>query len=143
MKPTPSPPPEESALRQLQALLQGLFDWQFQRILTTRMVPAIYALGLALIAVLSLYFVLRATQESLLATALWLLLFGPALFIAGAVTLRISMEVILSLFRMARAVEELSVVVHTIGGQTQEIASDLPRIQFWRARRKPSEDAAG
>lgn len=121
-------------------LAHGLFDLQFQSIITTRMVPTIYALGLILAAVLTLAFVIRGFHESLLYGLMWLLLFGPALFVAVAVTLRISLEFILTLFRLAVAVEDLEESVQGIAGRTHEIAHDLPRIQFWKPRRRSTSD---
>ena len=123
-------------------LAQGLFDLQFQSIITTRMVPTIYMLGLILAAVLTLAFVIRSFHESLLYGLMWLLLFGPALFVAVAVILRISLEFILTLFRLAVAVEDLEQSVQGIAGRTHEIAHDLPRIQFWKPRRRSPPDEA-
>ena len=39
----------------------------------------------------------------------------------------------LAIFRLVVHVERLDEIAHRIHGQTEEIAEDLPRIQFWRA----------
>ena len=62
--------------------------------------------------------------------------------VAVAVILRISLEFILTLFRLAVAVEDLEQSVQGIAGRTHEIAHDLPRIQFWKPRRRSPPDEA-
>lgn len=128
--------------QQARELGQGLFDLDFQTIVTTRMVPTIYSLGILLTAVLTIYGIVTAFERSWPIGLSWLLLFGPALFLACLVSLRIALEVILVLFRLLVVVENLEPVVHKISGQTDEIATDLPRIQFWKSWRRadPADD---
>ncbi len=131
-----STPDSERHADQARELLHGLFDLQFRSILTTRMVPTIYTLGILLSGLLTIYSVISAFERSWQSGIGWLLVFGPALFIACLVILRISLEVILVLFRLLVVVENLEPVVHKISGQTDEIVTDLPRIQFWKNWRR-------
>lgn len=121
-------------------LLSGLFDLDFQTIVTTRMVPTIYRLGILLSGIFTLYCIVSGFSHSLMAGTAWLVLFGPALFIASLVTLRIGLEVILVLFRLAVTVENMDGVVNKIAGQTDEIVTDLPRIQFWKSWKRGAQD---
>lgn len=123
-------------LAQAKGLVAGLFDWEFQTIVTTRMVPTIYGLGVVLTVLFTAYLIVTAFQSSLLSGFAWLLLFGPAVLIAILVVLRISLEVILVLFRLAFLVENMEPLIHKISGQTDEIVTDLPRIQFWKSRKR-------
>ncbi len=129
-------PGEPMPLQEARALISGLRDLELQTIVTTRMVPTIYKLGIALTGVFVLYCVMSAFDHSVWAGVAWLVLFGPATFVALLVTLRISLEVILVLFRLAFSLERIEPLVHKIAGQTDEIATDLPRIQFWKTKKR-------
>jgi hypothetical protein len=124
-----------------QSLLSGLFDLQFQTIVTTQMLPAIYGLAIALAGVASLYFVFWGFGHSWWMGTAWLLLFGPALFLAVIIAIRVTLEFVLTVFRIALFLETLGTQIDSIAAQTEEISDDLPRIQFWRSRRKARRGA--
>ncbi len=111
----------------------GLADVQFRQMLTPRMLPTIYLLGIVLAVMLTLYLIASGFRDSWRAGLLWLLVLGPAVFLALVGALRILLEFLLAIFRLVVHVERLDEVAHTIQGQTEEIAEDLPRIQFWRS----------
>ncbi len=115
----------------------GLSDFQFRSMVTPRMLPTIYLLGIVLSAILTLYLIASGFRSSALLGVLWLIVLGPATFLALVAALRIGMEFLLAIFRLVVHVERLDDVAHRIQGQTEEIAEDLPRIQFWRAFTRP------
>jgi hypothetical protein len=133
----PQPPavgaPLMGLLTETRRFVVGLSDVQFRQLLTPRMLPTIYVLGIALAAMLTLYLIVDGFRDGWLAGIVWLLLLGPAVFLALVGALRIGLEFLLAIFRLVLHVERLDEVAHTIQGQTEEIAEDLPRIQFWRA----------
>jgi len=114
-------------------LLEGLFDLQFETIITTQMLPVIYGLALALAGFASLYTVIWAFGQEWWLGLTWLLLAGPALFIALAITIRVVLEFVLTVFKLGVYVELLGSQVDSIAGQTEGIAEDLPRIRFWKS----------
>lgn len=123
----------------LNTLFIGLSDMQFRSLVTTRMLPTIYALGLALFALLCLYLTGLAFGDSWQRGLLWLVLLGPALFVGLALFWRVILEFLLTIFRMAVYVQLVTERTQAIGGMVEGIDTDLPRIQFWKSRRRKSE----
>lgn len=118
------------------SLLAGLFDRQFTTVITTQMVPTIYTLGMLLSAIATVYAIFWAFEQSLASGLVWLCLLGPAMFLALIVTIRVLLEFVLTLFRIAFFLEALGSQVESIAGQTEDINEDLPRIRFWNKPRK-------
>ncbi len=126
-------------------ILRGLTDWQLRQIITTSMAPAIYVVCVGAVLALNLFMALRAFQQSLAEGLVWLLLIMPITSIAGIVIVRVVLESLLSLFRIVVHMESLMEQLHTLRGQTESIADrvedlPLPRIQFWRSRRRDAEE---
>lgn len=113
----------------------GLFDFQFTTVVTTRMVPTIYTLGQLLSALATGYVIFWAFQQSLTSGFVWLLVLGPAMFLALIMMIRVLLEFVLTVFRIAFFLEALGGKVENIAGQTEEIHEALPRIRFWRKPR--------
>lgn len=123
----------ESARQQASVLIEGLRDFDFRQMLTPRVIPVLYVLAMGFSAMLSIYLVMQGFRDSWLMGLLWLFLLGPALFIALVVAARIALEFLVSVFHIALHVEEVTAAAGRIEGQTEDIRSDLPRIQFWRS----------
>lgn len=126
-------------------VLRNLMDVRLRTIMTTRMAPAIYMFLAAGVLAVNLYLTLDAFDRSLRAGLTWLLLIFPIASIVGVIAVRVILESLLSLFRIVLHMETLMEHLTTLRGQTESIAESvedlpLPRIQFWRARRR---DAAG
>jgi hypothetical protein len=117
--------------------LRAVFDPRFERYATTRVVPMLFVLGVGLAAVSALYMVASAFADGPLKGLLWLLLLGPAQFVALSILIRILLELCLAIFRLASAIEDIIAIANRIEGQAGDIAADLPRIQFWKPRRRP------
>ncbi|HWU67503.1 MAG TPA: DUF4282 domain-containing protein [Stenotrophobium sp.] len=129
-------------------VLRNLFDVRLRTIMTTRMAPTIYVfLALGVIAV-NLFLTIEAFQVSLISGLVWLLLIMPIASIVGVITVRVILESLLSLFRIVLHMETLMEQLHTLRGQTESIAErvedlPLPRIQFWRSRKRADTQTAG
>ncbi|MEQ1439387.1 DUF4282 domain-containing protein [Fontimonas sp. SYSU GA230001] len=122
-----------SPFGEIRRLVLGLADVQFSEMLTPRLLPTIYGLGIVFAALLTLYRIAMGFRESWGQGVAWLVIVGPATFLAVVGALRIGLEFMLAIFRVVVHVERLDEIAHRIHGQTEEIAEDLPRIQFWRA----------
>lgn len=113
-------------------MVDGLCDFEFREMFTPRVVPSLYLLGIVLAALVTLYSVMHGFRESLALGLAWLFVFGPALFLALVVAVRIGLEFLVSIFHLALHVEQVTRAAERIEGQTGEIHSELPRIRFWR-----------
>lgn len=113
---------------------RNLFDLQMRTVLTTRMLPVIYGLGIGFAACFAVYLVVMAFAVSRYEGLFWLLLAGPLSFVVVVTALRVVLEFVLSVFRLAIQVEAVT-------AQTQQIAADLPRIQFWKGFLRNRDDA--
>jgi hypothetical protein len=109
---------------------------------TTRLLPIVYRVAFSAIAVGVAWQVIRGFSSSWLHGLLWLFVLGPAIFLGAVTVLRVFLELVISIFRIAVHVEYVSRRLVDIADQTEEIATDLPRIQFWR-RRGPRRDEQG
>ncbi|WP_293624975.1 DUF4282 domain-containing protein [Salinisphaera sp.] len=114
------------------SLITGLFDRRFTTVITTQMVPTIYTLGQLLSGMATVYVIFWAFQQSWISGLAWLCLLGPAMFLALVVTIRVMLEFVLTVFRIAFFLEALGGQIESIAGQTEDIHQDLPRIRFWR-----------
>jgi hypothetical protein len=104
--------------------LRDLFDVQFRTFMATRMLPGVYGFGIVLAALFTIYVVVLRFRESTWEGLAWLLL-GPLMFLGLVTALRITLEFVLAVFRMAWYVEH-------VAGRTQIIADELPRFGFLR-----------
>lgn len=126
--------------------LRGLTDIRLQTILTTRMAPAINVFLCGGVLALNLVLTVGAFERSLVSGLVWLLLMLPVGTLAGVVLVRVVLESLLTLFRIGLRMETLLSQLHLVRGQTESIAGrvedlPLPRIQFWRPRRRNMDDA--
>lgn len=133
--PLPEDPGDVFSLEAIRDLLKNLFDVQMRNVITSRMMPLIYTFLLVLDAIGVIYLVVSALRSSLIDGLAWLLLLGPALFLAVMITTRVILELVMAAFRIAVRVEQVQVTAQNIAGST-EVFSELPRITFWRGFRK-------
>lgn len=118
--------------------LRGLFDFEFHTIVTTQLLPVVYAVVVSAIGIAVAVHALRAFGESAASGMLWLLVLGPTVFIVLITTVRVFLEFVISFFRLAMLVEQ-------VAGRTEvleEITSVFPKIQFWRRWAKARPKAA-
>ena len=125
----PAPAADLPAQRRAGALARGflhdLFELRFQHLITVRMLPGIYGIGIALAAVFTVYVVFLNFKGSMRDGLLWALLLGPAMFLGLVIALRVVLEFLLAFFRMAWYVEH-------VAGQAEGIRKDLPRFGWWK-----------
>lgn len=109
----------------LRGFLRDLFDLEFKVFMATRMLPIVYVLGILLAALFIVYIVVQRFHESHFEGLLWAFLLGPAAFFGLVTALRITLEFVLAVFRMAWYVEQ-------VANHTQVVSEELPRFTFLR-----------
>ena len=100
--------------------LRELFDFQFSTFLTTRMLPGVYGFGIVLAALFTIYFVVLRFRDSTTEGLAWLAL-GPLLFFGLVTALRITLEFVLAVFRVAWYVEQ-------VASHTEVVSKEIPRF---------------
>ncbi len=114
--------------------LRNLFDLEFRRLLTPRMLPTLFVVAIIASALWVLAYAIQGFSNSMGEGLLRLLLIGPLAFLCMVTLARVMLELCLAVFRLA-------VHASRMAGHTEDIAGGLPRIQFWKAgRRKGEED---
>jgi hypothetical protein len=147
-KPDKEIPPKEAPADAGEPLLQGgearnifegLFDMQFRTIITTRMMPTIYGLVMALAVLVCAFFTVEAFLASWTRGILWLFLLTPAIFLSIVVTTRIVLELVLVIFTLLTYVDQTVDIVVKISGQTDEIVTTglphMPLLRGWQRLR--------
>ncbi|WP_159431116.1 DUF4282 domain-containing protein [Fontimonas thermophila] len=109
----------------LREFSRGLFDLQFQQLLAPRLLPTIYLLAIAACAGAVILHAIEGFARSPWLGTFRLLVVAPVGFIVLVTVVRVTLEFLLVVFRIAVNVSEMA-------GHTGDIASGLPRIQFWR-----------
>ena len=122
---TPDPARSPAADGGWRELVRDLFDLRFRSLIAMRMLPLVYGIGIAVAAMFTVYQVVRAFKDSMWDGVAWLLLLGPAMFIALVLALRITLEFVLAFFRMAWYVEH-------VASHTKEMSKDMPKFGWWR-----------
>ena len=101
-----------------------LFDFQFTTFLTTRMLPGVYGFGIVLAALFTIYLGVLRFRESATEGLSWFVI-GPLLFFGLVTALRITLEFVLAMFRVAWYVEQ-------VASHTQAVSQEMPRFGFLR-----------
>ncbi|HEY0974179.1 MAG TPA: DUF4282 domain-containing protein [Solimonas sp.] len=124
--------PESALIVRLRAsfeFLRRLFDLEFRELLIPRMLPTLYLLGIAASGYAVVAFALDGFAQSAVVGLLRLLLIGPVAFLVMVTLLRFALELCIAIFRIALHVNELA-------GHAEDIADGIPRISFWKPRKK-------
>lgn len=104
---------------------RGLLDLQFRHLITPRMLPTIYLLAIAASGYAVLAFAIEGFARSVVLGLFRLFVFAPVGFLVLVTVSRMTLEFLMVVFRIAVDVSEMA-------GHTGDIASGLPRIQFWK-----------
>ncbi|HUR39668.1 MAG TPA: DUF4282 domain-containing protein [Verrucomicrobiae bacterium] len=115
--------------------LRELFDLQFTTFLTTRMLPLVYGLGIGASAVFTLYLVFLSFRASLAEGLAWLVL-GPLLFFTMITALRIALEFVLAVFRIAWYIEQVATHTHVVSQEIPKFGA-LRTLLFGKGSQKP------
>jgi len=122
-KPVPAEPPAPAgAWGLLREFFRELFDFQFTTFLTTRMLPGVYGFGIVLAALFTGYVVVLRFRDSTVEGLAWLAM-GPLMFIGLVTALRITLEFVLAVFRVAWYVEQ-------VASHTEVVSKEIPRFGF-------------
>jgi len=119
----PAPPAaasRASPLALLHEFLRELFDMQFTTFLATRMLPGVYGFGIVLAGLFTAYLVLRGFRDSTLEGFAWLTV-SPLVFLGLVTALRITLEFVLAVFRVAWYVEQVAM-------HTEVVSKEIPRF---------------
>ena len=119
-KPTGEPPAPSGAWALVREFFRELFDFQFTTFLTTRMLPGVYGFGIVLAALFTGYVVFLRFRESPNEGLAWLAI-GPLMFFGLVTALRITLEFVLAVFRVAWYVEQ-------VASHTEVVSKEIPRF---------------
>lgn len=106
-----------------------------REVVTTQMLPLIYQAAVYAIGAAVVLAIVTAFIDSVWMGLAWLL-FGPVLFLAMVVVVRVFLEFVLAVFRILIYIEILDRRTSSIQEHTGEVVQDLPRIQFWKSFRR-------
>lgn len=80
--------------------ITALFDWKFTRFITVDLVKVLYLVGIALLALGALAFGISGFSESVV-MGLFTLIIAPIMFVIWVLFLRVYLELIVALFKIA------------------------------------------
>ena len=86
---------------------QSLFDFQFESLIVTRIVPVIYAIGVIGAALWGLFFLFAGITNGG-SPAIIAIIVAPLGFLAAVIYLRVILEAVLVLFRISDHVSEVN-----------------------------------
>jgi hypothetical protein len=86
----------------------ALFDFSFSEFLTPKIIKILYALGLLLAAIGALVFIGAGFHRGAGVGVLFLII-SPVVFLLSTLAVRVYMEILIVLFRIAGWVEEIAV----------------------------------
>ena len=118
--PEVDPAPASGAWGLVREFLRELFDFQFTTFLTTRMLPGVYGFGILLAALFVAWFVVLRFRESTVEGLVWLAI-APILLLGLITALRITLEFVLAVFRVAWYVEQ-------VASHTEVVSKEIPRF---------------
>lgn len=84
-----------------------LFDFSFSEFLTPKIIKILYAIGLVLAAIGALVFIVAGFHRGAGAGIIFLII-SPVVFVLYALGVRIYLEILLVLFRIAGRVDEIA-----------------------------------
>ena len=122
--PDVDPAPATGVRGLVREFLRELFDFQFTTFLTTRMLPGVYGFGILLATLFVIYFVVLRFRDSTVEGFVWLAI-APVLLLGLVTALRITLEFVLAVFRVAWYVEQ-------VASHTQTVSEELPRFSVLR-----------
>lgn len=85
----------------------ALFDFTFANLITGRIIRVLYALGLLLAALMALVIIGSGFTQGVMTGILFLIL-GPLVFLISALYLRVILEVLIVMFRIAENVQKIA-----------------------------------
>ncbi len=144
---TPSPEPSSlskmAPARWAEDFIRSLFDFSFSEVVTIKMLPLLYGLGIFSLFVTLGYITVETILISPLRGIILLVLIDPLLFIAGTAGIRILLEFCSSLFRMQslmmhmndglkRLEVKMDKLARNVGGMDNHLGSMVGNISEMR-----------
>ncbi|MFH5230307.1 DUF4282 domain-containing protein [Antrihabitans spumae] len=125
------------------SVARGLLDIRFTRVATRDLLPAVYALGLVLAVAIPIALTVLVFQWSIFAGVLFLLVVAPVMGVTIAATIRLCLELVLSLIELAGMVDDISTMgaelqnsLGDLSGPVHQMASSVRAVQFWRFKER-------
>ena len=118
--PEVDPAPASGLWGLVKEFLRELFDFEFTTFLTTRMLPGVYGFGILLATLFVIYFVVLRFRDSTAEGFVWLAI-APVLLLGLITALRITLEFVLAVFRVAWYVEQ-------VASHTEVVSKEIPRF---------------
>ena len=91
--------------------LNALFDFSFKEFVTTKIIKVIYAIGILIAAIGAIVFMVSGFKSSALLGIIFLIL-SPIIFIIYAIIIRVWLEVVIVMFRIAEDVSKIAGTKH-------------------------------
>lgn len=95
-------------LRDQSNFLQILLDLSFSSFITEKIIPAIYVLSVLALALIALFFIAEGFTLGVAEGILILIIVAPLFFIVGVVYVRVTLEFLIVVFRIADHVREIA-----------------------------------
>jgi hypothetical protein len=89
---------------QMQGVISALFDFSFATFTAKRLIPILYGLGLVVTGIYAIGALWMAIQSGG-AFALGMLIMIPLVYLLGVVSMRVFMEAVMAVFRIAENTE--------------------------------------
>jgi hypothetical protein len=118
--PEVDPAPATGVRGFVREFLRELFDFEFTTFMTTRMLPGVYGFGILLATLFVIYFVVLRFRDSTVEGFVWLAI-APVLLLGLITALRITLEFVLAVFRVAWYVEQ-------VASHTEVVSKEIPRF---------------
>ncbi len=112
--------------------VKGLADLEFRSLMTPRMMPALYLLGILASAWGVITYAIEGFTISHSQGLVRAFLIAPVGFVVLVTLLRVALELCLVIFRIA-------VHINKMAGHTEEIAGGFPKITFWKSFKRKDE----
>jgi hypothetical protein len=105
---SPENPTFPSATPAGSGFLASLFDFSFTRFVTTKLIKILYAIGVAVAAIVALGFTLSAFGQNIIFGLVTLFVLAPLVFLTATIYWRVMMELVIVLFRAAEHLAEIA-----------------------------------
>ena len=87
---------------------ESLFDFTFTHFITSKIIKFLYGLSIAIAALVTLFFIISAFAKSFWMGSLMLLIGGPIFFLLSVIYSRITLEIIIVIFRISDYAAEIA-----------------------------------
>lgn len=95
-------------MEQSKGFVESLMDLSFTSLITTKLIRFLYVLLIGLVALLSLFIMFAGFSNGFLAGMLGLVIVAPLFFVVAVIYIRVVLELIIIVFRIAEHTAELA-----------------------------------